>query len=71
MKIDTGMMDKRVHVRLRTGGQYTGTVKQLSKGTVLLYLDNGRQVTIQSGMIASMEELEINDDVIEHNGRRA
>ena len=59
MKIDTGMMEKRVHVRLRTGGQYTGTVKQLSKGTVLLYLDNGRQVTIQSGMIASMEELEV------------
>ena len=59
MKIDTGMMDKRVHVRLRTGGQYTGIVKQLSKGTVLLYLDNGRQVTIQLGMIASMEELEV------------
>ena len=29
MKIDTGMKGKRVHIRLRTGGKYTGVVKEI------------------------------------------
>ena len=59
MKIDTGMKGKRVHIRLRTGGKYTGVVKEIIKGTVILALDKVKDVIVQSGMIASMEELEV------------
>ena len=56
MKIDSSYIGKRVYIRLRVGGSYTGVI-QSAGSTVSLLLDDKRQVMIQSSMIASMQIL--------------
>ena len=57
MKIDSEYIGKRVYIRLRVGGSYTGII-QSAGSTVSLLLDDKRQVMIQSSMIASMQIME-------------
>ena len=59
MKVGTEMIGKRVYIRLRVGGSYTGTIASLEQGSTWIYLDNGSSVKVQDGMIASLEVLEI------------
>ena len=56
MKIDSEYIGKRVYIRLRVGGSYTGLIQNVGS-TVSLLLDDKRQVMIQSSMIASMQIL--------------
>ena len=56
MKIDSSYIGKRVYIRLRVGGSYTGVI-QSAGSTLSLLLDDKRQVMIQSSMIASMQIL--------------
>lgn len=56
MKIDSEYIGKRVYIRLRVGGSYTGLIQNVGS-TVFLLLDDKRQVMIQSSMIASMQIL--------------
>lgn len=53
------MVGKRVYIRLRVGGSYTGTVAGTEKGSTRITMDNGSNVVVQDGMIASLEVLEV------------
>lgn len=59
MKIDNTTIGKRVHIRLRVGGSYTGTLTLTNKGASTLKLDDGHVVTLQNGMIASLEIMDV------------
>ena len=59
MKVGTEMIGKRVYIRLRVGGSYTGTVAGTEKGSTRITMDNGSNVVVQDGMIASLEVLEV------------
>ena len=59
MKVGTDMIGKRVYIRLRVGGSYTGTILGTEKGSTRIKMDNGSNVVVQDGMIASLEVLEV------------
>ena len=62
MKIDNEYIGKRVYIRLRVGGSYTGVIQ--SAGSTVSLLDDKRQVMIQSSMIASMQILgDVKNDI--------
>ena len=59
MKVGQEMVGKRVYIRLRVGGSYIGTVAGTERGSTRITMDNGSDVVVQDGMIASLEVLEV------------
>lgn len=57
MKISQEIVGKRVYIRLRVGGSYTGKVASIADGTTRIVLGNGGVVSVQNSMIASIEVL--------------
>lgn len=57
MKISQEIVGKRVYVRLRVGGSYTGKVDSIADGTTKIVMGNGGVVSVQNSMIASIEVL--------------
>ena len=57
MKISQEIVGKRVYIRLRVGGSYSGKVVSISDGTTRIALGNGGVVSVQNSMIASIEIL--------------
>ena len=59
MKIGPELIGKRVYIRLRVGGSYTGQIVGSEKGSTRILLDIGTTVLVQDSMIASLEVLEV------------
>ena len=57
MKIGQELVGKRVYIRLRVGGSYSGKVVSIADGTTRIALGNGGVVSVQNSMIASIEIL--------------
>lgn len=58
MKIDQNLIGKRVSVRLRTGGSYTGVIQKTTGTETEIQVEDGT-VHVQNGMIASLQVLEV------------
>jgi hypothetical protein len=58
MKIEKEIVGKKVYVRLRTGGSYSGKVGRVESTFMEINAGNGT-VRLQNGMIASLQVLEM------------
>ena len=58
MKVGTEMIGKRVYIRLRVGGSYTGVIQKTTGTETEIQVEDG-VVHVQNGMMASLQVLEV------------
>ena len=57
MKVNQDIAGKRVLIKMRTGGTYSGTVTKILSSAIEMQPDIGGKVFLSNGLIASIQYL--------------